>query len=167
MESLLPLQNQTQLLRQRWNVCPHSQNTSHSNVRSLLSNRHRALRVLAGISLAGIISFISPPANAQTLPSGTQHSATVTWSSPSPIGGSGTIAGYNVYKSLAGAAFAKINTTLIAGLTTIDTAVSAGQSVAYCVTTVDSKAEESACSASVGAVIPTNPNPPSVSVIVN
>jgi chitinase len=104
----------------------------------------------------------SGTAGAQGVPAGTAHSVTLTWLAPSPVGGSGTISGYNVYRSPAGAAnYAKLNTALNAGLTYTDSSVSAGASYTYCVTTVDSLSEESVCSAPATANVPSNPNAPS------
>jgi hypothetical protein len=99
-------------------------------------------------------------AQAQTPPAGTAHQVTLGWQAPSPVGGSGIVAGYNVYRSILGAAFIKVNTALIVGLTTTDLSVASGQVDTYCATTVDSKGAESACSTTVTATIPTNPNPP-------
>lgn len=132
------------------------------NVRRLLHHCNRALRALAIVSALwmGACSTLQ----AQTVPAGTAHSVTLNWIAPSPVGGSGIIAGYNVYKSVAGAAFVKINTALISGLTATDASVSAGQSLSYCASTVDSKAQESACSVAVAATVPQNPNPPTLSI---
>ena len=103
---------------------------------------------------------------AQGVPPGTAHSVTLAWQAPSPAGGSGTISGYNVYRSPASAAtYAKMNTSLNAGLTYIDSSVSAGASYNYCVTTVDSLGEESVCSAPATANVPSNPNAPSAPVV--
>lgn len=132
-------------------------------MRPLLYRSHRTLRSYGRFILAAAWLCAPRYSHAQTPPAGTPHSVTLAWVAPSPVGGSGTVAGYNVYKSVAGAAFAKINTAVIVGLTTTDLAVSAGQSVSYCATTVDTAAEESACSVSVSATIPTNPNPPVLS----
>jgi hypothetical protein len=108
------------------------------------------------------LSF-TPSLEAQGPPAGTPHSVTLTWTAPSPTGGSGTIAGYNMYKATAGGAFVKINTALIPGLTTVDTNVTAGQVDKYCATTVDSASQESVCSNTVTATIPTNPGAPTLS----
>ncbi len=107
---------------------------------------------------------------AQGAPSGTAHSVTLTWQAPSPVGGSGTISGYNVYRAAAvspptSATYTKLNTALGAGLTFTDTSVAAGASYLYCVTTVDSLAEESACSAPATASVPANPNAPSAPLV--
>lgn len=105
-------------------------------------------------------------ARAQGTPSGTAHSVTLSWTAPSPVGGSGTVSGYNVYRSPASAAtYAKLNTSVNAGLTYADTSVSAGTSYSYCVTTVDTLGEESVCSAPATANVPANPNAPSAPTV--
>jgi hypothetical protein len=124
-------------------------------------------RLLLAIGLFIAAANIS----AQGLPAGTPHSVTLTWTAPSPVGGSGTVGGYNIYRA-AGAAsvastltFAKINATLNSGLTFTDAGVAAGVTYSYCVSTVDTLGEESACSAAVAANVPTNPNAPSAPLI--
>lgn len=136
----------------------HEGNSGNPYVRAVLHFRFGALRAL-GISLCSC-AFLASSAFAQTAPTGTVHSVTLTWVAPSPVGGSGTAAGYNVYRSVGGAAFAKINTAVVAGLTTVDTAVTSGQQISYCATTVDSTGEESACSTAVSVTVPATPNPP-------
>jgi len=104
--------------------------------------------------------------HAQGLPGGTPHSVTLTWTAPSPVGGSGTISGYNVYRSPSSATtYVKVNSAINAGLTYTDATVSAGSSYSYCVTTVDSLGEESVCSAPASANVPANPNAPSAPLI--
>jgi hypothetical protein len=122
--------------------------------------------------LAGGIFIAATQIFAQGLPAGTPHSVTLSWTAPSPVGGSGTVSGYNVYRALgvAGAAvstlaFTKINTALDALLTYTDGGVAAGATYSYCVTTVDSQGGESACSGAATAVVPTNPNAPSAPLI--
>jgi len=105
-------------------------------------------------------------ARAQGVPAGTAHSVTLVWQAPSPVGGSGTISGYNVYRSPESTPgsttnYAKLNTALTAGQTYTDSTVSAGASYSYCVTTVDSLGEESVCSVPATANVPSNPNAPS------
>jgi len=114
-----------------------------------------------------LVAFLAALASAgQGLPTGTPHSVTLTWTAPSPVGGSGTISGYNVYRSAANAAvYMKLNTALNAGLTYTDTSVAAGVSYSYCVTTVDTLNEESACSTPATANVPANPNAPSAPLI--
>jgi fibronectin type 3 domain-containing protein len=103
-------------------------------------------------------------AHAQGTPSGTAHSVTLSWTAPSPVGGSGTVSGYNVYRSPSNAAggltYAKLNTSVNAGPTYTDASVAAGTSYSYCVTTVDTLGEESVCSAPATANVPANPNAP-------
>jgi fibronectin type 3 domain-containing protein len=117
------------------------------------------LFALSNLSLAN--------ASPQGIPAGTAHSVMLTWQAPSPVGGSGTVSGYNVYRSPATAAlsYAKLNTALNAGLTYTDSSVSAGASYTYCVTTVDSVGEESVCSTPATANVPSNPNAPSAPLI--
>jgi fibronectin type 3 domain-containing protein len=130
---------------------------------------HRLLnhcsRVVFG-SLLAVVFLSSASAHAQGIPAGTTHSVTLTWQAPSPVGGSGTISGYNVYRSPSSTAtYAKLNTAIAAGLTFTDSRVSAGASYTYCVTTVDSLGEESLCSAPATANVPSNPNAPSAPLI--
>jgi len=125
----------------------------------------RCAPIVCGPLLA-VVLLAAGTAGAQGLPSGAAHSVTLTWHPPSPVGGSGTIDGYNVYRSATSiASFAKLNTSLTAGLTFTDTSVSAGASYNYCVTTVDSLNEESVCSAPAMANVPSNPNAPSAPLI--
>lgn len=109
--------------------------------------------------------------NAQT----TAHQAKLSWHSPTPIGGSGTIQGFNIYRNTTGGSFTKVNAALIqvtqlgpcldagggngCGVYT-DLSVAAGTTYAYCGTTVDSLNAESACTVQVSATIPVDPPPP-------
>jgi fibronectin type 3 domain-containing protein len=125
---------------------------------------------VCGILLASAL-LIAATVAAQGIPLGTPHSVTLAWTAPSPVGGSGTVSGYNIYRA-AGAAsaaatltFTKINTALNSGVTFIDAGVAAGAAYSYCVTTVDSAGGESACSGVATANVPTNPNAPSAPLI--
>jgi fibronectin type 3 domain-containing protein len=119
---------------------------------------------IAAVCMAGM--FAGQAAAAQGLPGGTAHSVTLTWTAPSPVGGSGTVSGYNVYRSPGNTAvYVKVNPAVNAGVTYTDTTVAAGVSYSYCVTTVDSLSEESACSAPATANVPSNPNAPSAPLI--
>jgi fibronectin type 3 domain-containing protein len=114
----------------------------------------------------GTAFLAAAAASSQGVPSGTAPSVTLTWVAPSPVGGSGTVGGYNVYRSPSSTtSYAKLNTTANAGLTYTDSSVSAGSSYSYCVTTVDSLGDESACSAPVTANVPSDPNAPSGLVV--
>ena len=131
-------------------------------MRRLLNYSYRSM---CGISLAAAF-LVFGSARAQGVPAGTAHSVTLTWQAPSPVGGSGTISGYNVYRSPSSPTnYAKLNTALNAGLTYTDASVSAGTSYSYCVTTVDSLGEESVCSVPATANVPSNPNAPSAPLI--
>jgi fibronectin type 3 domain-containing protein len=122
-------------------------------------------RIVCGLLFVATL-LASAGIRAQGIPQGTTHSVTVAWLAPSPAGGSGTISGYNIYRSLASAAtYAKLNTSVSAGLTFTDSSVSAGASYNYCITTVDSLGEESVCSAPATANVPSNPNAPSAPLI--
>jgi fibronectin type 3 domain-containing protein len=128
----------------------------------------RMRKLFLGFGFFIALLFAGNTAAAQGVPTGTPHQATITWTAPSPVGGSGTVSGYNIYRSpsTGTANYVKLNTTPIVGLTSTDTTVTAGTSYNYCVSTVDSLSEESACSTPVLATIPTNPNAPSVTVTV-
>lgn len=52
------------------------------------------LALLAVLMLSGQMAVAQTPSTTST----TAQSLDVTWSAPSPVGGSGTIAGYNIYK---------------------------------------------------------------------
>jgi len=133
-------------------------------------NNHIGRRVCELLIAAAVIAASAGVAGAQGVPGGTAHSVTLAWQAPSPVGGSGTVSGYNVYRSplvtsASTGTYAKVNSAVNAGLTYTDTSVSAGSSYTYCVTTVDSLGEESACSAAVNATVPANPNAPSAPLI--
>lgn len=113
------------------------------------------------IVLLVLVLMVCGSAFAQnTPPAGTVHSVVLTWQAPSPVGGSGTIAGYNVYRATSGVNYAKINSALVTGLTTTDNAVVSGTTYGYCATTVDSVGSESPCTIPVNAAVPGNPNIP-------
>ena len=118
----------------------------------------KLLRVL-GISLA--LLLCGSLAHAQGVPAGTPHKVTLSWTAPSPVGGSGTLAGYNIYRTLSsGGVYTLVNTATIATTSFTDTTVTPGTSYSYCATTVDSLNSESACGIPVAVTIPTNPSAP-------
>lgn len=116
------------------------------------------------LTLLAFATLGSVTAHAQTAPTGTVHSTVLTWTPPAPVGGSGTLKGYNVYKSVSGANFIKINTAIVTVANLTDANVVSGQVAAYCATTLDSNSNESACSIQVSATTPANPNPPTALV---
>ena len=79
------------------------------------------------------------------------HSVTLSWTaSISP-----NITGYNIYRSMtSGGPYTKLNSSLIAATTYLDTAVQAGQTYYYVVTSVDLSGVESAYSNQATAVVP-------------
>jgi hypothetical protein len=78
------------------------------------------------------------------------HSVTLTWT-PS----TSTVSGYDVFRSIvSGGPYTKLNSTPVAGTTDVDTAVQAGQTYYYVVTSVDSGSVESADSSEVSASVP-------------
>jgi hypothetical protein len=80
-----------------------------------------------------------------------QHSASLSWTGSKTTG----VVGYNVYRGTAsGGPYAQVG-SLDAGLTYMDSAVSAGQTYYYVVTAVDSTGAESVFSNQAQAVVPT------------
>jgi hypothetical protein len=78
------------------------------------------------------------------------HSVSLSWdASPS------TVSGYNVYRSIAsGSGFARVNASLVGGLSYVDTTVQAGTMYFYVTRAVDSSGDESANSNQVSAAVP-------------
>ena len=82
---------------------------------------------------------------------GTSHSATLSWTASTSSG----VAGYNVYRSTtSGGPYTKMNPSPIAIVTYTDTAVSAGLTYYYVLTSVDVSGNESAYSTQASGVIP-------------
>ncbi len=80
----------------------------------------------------------------------TAPSATLTWTASTS-----TVSGYNVYRSTtSGSGYAKINSSLVAGVTYGDTTVQSGTTYYYVVTAVNASGEESTDSNQATAVIP-------------
>ena len=96
------------------------------------------------------------------LAQGPQHSITVGWVAPSPVGGSGAVGSYNVYRSTStGGPYTKLGSTAANVVTYADTTGAAGTKYFYVVTTVDSNGFESMNSGEASATAIGNPNPPS------
>jgi hypothetical protein len=108
-------------------------------------------------SLPGSVTVTSNASNspATVTLSGTgvqpvSHSVTLTWTASTS-----TVVGYNVYRSsVSGGPYSKMNSTIIAGTTYVDSTVISGQTYFYVVTSVDSNSVESANSAEVTATVP-------------
>jgi fibronectin type 3 domain-containing protein len=78
------------------------------------------------------------------------HSVTLTWTASTS-----TVVGYNVYRStVSGGPYTKLTSTADASTTYTDSAVTAGATYFYVVTSVDSSGVESANSSEVSATIP-------------
>jgi hypothetical protein len=169
---MLRLQNAYRLARmERKEKTVHTtQNDSGANnVPRLLPGRIRIWGRFGLASIAALLILAVPQKSCAQTPTGTQHSVTLTWSAPSPVGGSGTISGYNVYRATgtgSSVTYAKLNGAVVPTLTYVDQTVTAGAIFQYCVSTVDSLNEESACSTPATANIPTNPNAPASATII-
>jgi fibronectin type 3 domain-containing protein len=80
------------------------------------------------------------------------HSVALTWNASTS-----TVSGYNVYRStVSGAQYAKLNSSLVSGLSYTDTTVVSGSSITYyyVTTAVDSSSSESIPSNEVPAKVP-------------
>jgi fibronectin type 3 domain-containing protein len=78
------------------------------------------------------------------------HSITLTWTASTS-----TVTGYNVYRSsVSGGPYSKMNSSIIAATTYVDSAVTTGLTYYYVVTSIDSSNVESAYSAEVVATVP-------------
>jgi hypothetical protein len=118
-----------------------------ATVGSITTNQTAVLAASAnGASPTVSLSLAAPP---QAPP----HSVTLTWIAST----SSNVAGYNVYRGTTpGGPYAtKVNSSLVTGLSYIDTTVLAGQTYYYVVTSVNTSSNESAPSTQVAAVIPT------------
>ena len=93
------------------------------------------------------------PASVTLSGSGVQpvsHSVTLTWTASTS-----TVSGYNVYRStVSGGPYTKLNSSVIAATTYVDSTVQASTSYFYVVTSVDSSNVESANSAEVSVTVP-------------
>lgn len=105
--------------------------------------------------------------------SGTPHGVNITWTAPAPpVGGSGQLAGYNIYRcsngnttpcTLSAGTWVKIDTSLDVTTGYLDqSTLNSGQAYSYAATSVDTNNNESAFSniATVTFSTITNPNPP-------
>ncbi len=80
------------------------------------------------------------------------HSVTLNWIASVSV----NISGYNIYRSTtSGGPYGKLNSTLAAGTTFLDSTVVAGQTYYYVATAVDISNNESAFSTEAQAVVPT------------
>ena len=78
------------------------------------------------------------------------HAIALNWG-----GSSSSVAGYNVYRSsVSGSSYAKVNGSLIGGVSYADPNVQSGQTYYYVATSVDSNGTESVYSNEVNAIVP-------------
>jgi hypothetical protein len=78
------------------------------------------------------------------------HSVTLTWTASASA-----VSGYNVYRStVSGGPYTKLNSTVIAATTYVDTTVQSSKTYFYVVTSVDSSSVESANSTEVSVTVP-------------
>lgn len=92
-----------------------------------------------GVTLSG--TGVAPQVN---------HTVALNWgASPS------SVAGYNLYRSsVSGSSYAKVNSTLLGGVSFTDSSVQSGQTYYYVATSVDASGNESVYSNEVPAVVP-------------
>jgi fibronectin type 3 domain-containing protein len=92
-----------------------------------------------GVTLSG--TGVAPQVN---------HSVALNWGASSS-----SIAGYNIYRSLvSGSSYAKVNSSLVGGVSFTDSNVQAGQTYYYVATSVDASGNESVYSNEVPAIVP-------------
>jgi hypothetical protein len=101
--------------------------------------RSNATGSASSVALSG--SGVAPPV---------QHSVSLNWGASSS-----SVAGYNVYRSVvSGSAYAKLNGSVVAGVSYADSSVQSGQTYYYVATSVDASGTESVYSNEVTAIVP-------------
>jgi hypothetical protein len=129
---------------------------------TLSPNQSTAVSVQFAPSVAGAVNgSVKIMSNATGSPSGValsgtgvapavRHSVALNW------GASGTsVAGYNVYRStVSGSSYAKMNGSMLGGVSYADSSVQSGQTYYYVATAVDSSGIESVYSNEVSAIVP-------------
>lgn len=121
-------------------------------------------KVIFGLLLA----FLVLPVFGQT---GTPHGVNVTFNAPSPVGGSGTIAGYFIFQCpgtcTISSTWTKVNSVLdiSTGYLVPFTGLTAGSTYSYAAATVDSAGNQSSFSniatITLPTTLPSNPGSPS------
>ena len=100
-----------------------------------------------------VSNAINSPATVSLSGTGVQavsHSATLGWTADAS-----SVSGYNVYDAaVSGGPYAKVNSALVTATEYVDSAVQAGKTYFYVVTSVDSSNVESTFSSEVSATIP-------------
>jgi hypothetical protein len=93
----------------------------------------------AGVTLSG--TGVAPQAN---------HAVALNWGASTS-----SVAGYNVYRSaVSGSSYAKVNSSLVGGVSYTDSNVQSGQTYYYVATSVDANGVESVYSNEVPAIVP-------------
>ncbi len=125
------------------------------------------MRRLPLLALCWLLVGCSTPTQkkAGVTPQATPHGVLLNWTMPSPVGGSGVIAGYNAYRCTGTCTpTVKINASLVTGLSYLDSAsgLVTNTTYTYGVTTVDSTGGESILSplVSVNFILIVAVNPP-------
>ena len=103
-------------------------------------------------TITASLSGLTKTTTVSLTPTVVSHSVTLTWvASTSP-----NITGYNIYRgTTSGGPYTKVNSSLISGLSYVDTTVLAGQTYYYVGTAVNSSNAESAYSSQTQGTIPT------------
>ena len=136
--------------------------TSGAGAVTLSPNQSTAVSVQFAPSVAGavngsvrILSNATGSASSVAL-SGTgvapvaQHSVALNWGASST-----SVAGYNVYRSMvSGSSYAKMNGSVLGGVSYADSSVQSGQTYYYVATAVDASGNESVHSNEVSAIVP-------------
>jgi fibronectin type 3 domain-containing protein len=79
-----------------------------------------------------------------------QHAVALNWGASSS-----SVAGYNVYRSVvSGSSYAKLNGSVVGGVSYADSSVQSGQTYYYVATSVDASGTESVYSNEVAAIVP-------------
>ena len=92
-----------------------------------------------GVTLSG--TGVAPQVN---------HAVALNWGASSS-----SVAGYNVYRSsVSGSSYAKVNSSVVGGVSFTDSNVQAGQTYYYVATAVDASGTESVFSNEVPAIVP-------------
>ena len=95
-------------------------------------------------------SVSSVPLSGTAVAPTVNHSVALNWGASSS-----SVSGYNVYRSsVSGSSYAKVNGSLVGGVSFSDTSVQSGQTYYYVATSVDASGNESVYSNEVSAIVP-------------
>ena len=108
---------------------------------------------IIGVGVCGVVVVqrVINAALGRTCVANSSHAASLNWMATT----STNVAGYNVYRGAkAGGPYAKLNSSLVVGISYLDSAVLAGQTYYYVTTAVDGSNNESVYSNEAQAVVP-------------